>query len=266
LVPPHYARAMGMYQAAFREQLAMPLRPINLDDLRWYFHARLAHRKGSEGRFNQAARAFGATRFGALYCAWLERGDPVLDATLSPVLADKIERQAGQLECDVLPISICTCRPWLARPDSAQLRTKGATDSSGGRVHRRLVPRTCAHGPLDTRRATLVHTMRSSDRKELRGMPPTRAQPWSRPAAARARDFGATRNRPAGFGRPSTSCCASELSAARAIETDRRRESSRKAGWHHAPRQGPRCRSRHRNPGAMRPALPTSAAVEASPR
>jgi hypothetical protein len=103
VIPRHFTRAVGMYRAAFHEQLAMPLRPINLDDLRWYFHARLARRKGSEERFDQAARAFSAPRFGVLYRAWLERGDPVLDATLSPVLADKIERRDGQLECYVLP-------------------------------------------------------------------------------------------------------------------------------------------------------------------
>ena len=103
LVPRHFARVLGVYRAAFREQLAMPLRPINLDDLRWYFHARQAPSPGSEERFDQAARAFRAPRFRALYRAWLERGEPVLDATLSAVLADKIERQVGQLECHVLP-------------------------------------------------------------------------------------------------------------------------------------------------------------------
>jgi hypothetical protein len=92
-----------VYRAAFREQLAMPLRPINVDDLRWYFYARRAPQRGSDERFDQAARAFGAPRYRVLYRAWLERGDPVLDATLSPVLADKIECQAGQLECHVLP-------------------------------------------------------------------------------------------------------------------------------------------------------------------
>jgi hypothetical protein len=80
----------------------MPLRPMNLDDLRWYFHARRSRRHDSEERFDQAARAFRAPRFRVLYRAWLERGDPVLDATLSAVLADKIERRAGQLECHVL--------------------------------------------------------------------------------------------------------------------------------------------------------------------
>jgi hypothetical protein len=103
LVPPHFAQVMGMYRSAFREQLAMPLRPMNLDDLRWYFHARQAPPQGSDERFDQAARAFRAPRFRVLYKVWLERGEPVLDATLSPVLADKIARQAGQLECHVLP-------------------------------------------------------------------------------------------------------------------------------------------------------------------
>ena len=103
LVPRHFARVLGVYRAAFREQLAMPLRPVNLDDLRWYFQARQAPSRSSEERFDQAARAFRAPRFRALYRAWLERGEPVLDATLSAVLADKIERQVGQLECHVLP-------------------------------------------------------------------------------------------------------------------------------------------------------------------
>jgi hypothetical protein len=71
--------------------------------LRWYFHARQAPSLGADERFDQAARAFSAPRFRVLYRVWLERGDTVLDATLSPVLADKIERQAGQLECHVLP-------------------------------------------------------------------------------------------------------------------------------------------------------------------
>jgi hypothetical protein len=103
VIPPHFTSVAGVYRAAFREQLAMPLRPINLDDLRWYFHARRAPHQGSDERLDQAARAFGAPRYRVLYRAWLERGDPVLDATLSPVLADKIERRAGLLECYVLP-------------------------------------------------------------------------------------------------------------------------------------------------------------------
>jgi len=103
LIPRHFTRAAGVYYAAFQEQVAMPLRPANLEDLRWYFRARRASLRGCEERFDQAARAFSAPRYRVLYRAWLERGDPVLDATLSPVLADKVERRAGQLECHVLP-------------------------------------------------------------------------------------------------------------------------------------------------------------------
>ena len=103
LVPCHKADAIPIYQAAFREQVGSPLRPAVLEDLRWYFHARRSPPRGPHERFDQAVRAFGAPRFQALYRAWLEGGEPVLDATLSPTLADAVARQTGQLECHVLP-------------------------------------------------------------------------------------------------------------------------------------------------------------------
>jgi hypothetical protein len=103
LVPRHFRQAIPTYQAAFREQLGMPLRPVILDELRWYFHARNTAPSGPHEHFDHAARAFSAPRFRALYRAWLERGEPVLDATLSPVLADAIGRGTGLLECHVLP-------------------------------------------------------------------------------------------------------------------------------------------------------------------
>ena len=55
--------------------------------------------KRPSGRMSHA----GAPRFRALYRAWLERGDPVLEATLSPVLRDAIERRTGRIEHHVLP-------------------------------------------------------------------------------------------------------------------------------------------------------------------
>ena len=102
LIPPHFARTARTYQAAFREQLATPLRPTNVEDLRWYFQARQKVRPRDDERFDQAERAFSAPRFRAIYRAWLERGETVLDATLSPTLADKMERGIGRLECHVL--------------------------------------------------------------------------------------------------------------------------------------------------------------------
>jgi hypothetical protein len=102
LIPPHFARTAKTYQSAFREQLATPLRPVNVEDLRWYFDARQKRVLRDDERFDHAERAFSAPRFRALYRAWLERGEPVLDATLSSALADKIERRTGQLDCHVL--------------------------------------------------------------------------------------------------------------------------------------------------------------------
>jgi hypothetical protein len=103
LVPCHKADAIPIYQAAFREQIATPLRPAVVEDLRWYFHARRSPPTGPHERFDQAMRAFSPPRFQALYRAWRDGGEPVLDATLSPTLADAVARKTGQLECQVLP-------------------------------------------------------------------------------------------------------------------------------------------------------------------
>ena len=103
LVPRHLRGALPAYRLAFREHVATPLRPSVLDELRWYFRARTSDSSHETERLDQAARAFGAPRFRALHRAWLERGEPALDATLSPVLADAIDRGAGTLDCHVLP-------------------------------------------------------------------------------------------------------------------------------------------------------------------
>src|SRR5205085_2374136 len=102
LVPTHMAGALRLYEAAFEEQLASPLRPSIVEDLRWYFEMRRSPPKGPDERFDQAMRAFSAPRFQALYRAWLERGERVLDAALSPTLADAIARKSGQFESYVL--------------------------------------------------------------------------------------------------------------------------------------------------------------------
>lgn len=53
-----------------------------MEDLRWFVQARRHPPTGAHERFDQAVRAFGAPRYQALYRAWLERGEPVLDATM----------------------------------------------------------------------------------------------------------------------------------------------------------------------------------------
>jgi hypothetical protein len=103
LIPMHKQRAMSLYQAAFYEHFASPLRPIVIEDLRWYFKERTRRSNEDEERFDQAERAFGAPRFQALYRTWLERGDSVLEGTMSTTLAEGIERGNGRLESHVLP-------------------------------------------------------------------------------------------------------------------------------------------------------------------
>lgn len=102
LIPHHLSEATRLYEAAFHEQLAMPLRPTTRDELHWYFEARRAGGHGHDDRFLRAARAFDAPRFRALYRAWLETGDAIVNATVSPMLADAMARRTGQLECHVL--------------------------------------------------------------------------------------------------------------------------------------------------------------------
>jgi hypothetical protein len=103
LVPRHLAAVVPAYRAAFVEHLGSPLRPIVFDELRWYFHARRIESGCVDERMYHASRAFGSPRFRSLYRAWLERGESVLDATLSPTLADAISRGAGRLDCQLLP-------------------------------------------------------------------------------------------------------------------------------------------------------------------
>lgn len=103
LVPRHKTAAVSAYASAFREQLLTPLRPLVVEDVRWYFRACRQAPQGPDERFDQTARAFGAPRFRALYRAWLRRGDSVLEATVSSVLADAVARGAGRWEPYVLP-------------------------------------------------------------------------------------------------------------------------------------------------------------------
>lgn len=103
LVPWDKRETVAQYEEAFQQQLASPLSPTALEDLRWYFGALSTRRGSSDERFHEAAYAFGTPRFKALYRAFLERGQSVLDATLSPTLKDAIARKSGHLECHVLP-------------------------------------------------------------------------------------------------------------------------------------------------------------------
>ena len=110
LIPPHFAKAAEAYVSACRQELASPLRPATVEDLRWFFEQQrtwsdaAADVRGRDAvRYQQVRRAFGAPRFRALYRTWLREGPRVLDAAVSPVLADAINRGTGRVECLALP-------------------------------------------------------------------------------------------------------------------------------------------------------------------
>jgi hypothetical protein len=103
LIPHHLANSSARYRDAFREQVGTPLRPTQLQELRWFFETRrsgLGNR--DDERFDRAKRAFGTPRFRVLYRAWTEHGDRVLDAVVSPTLATAIARQTGKFEARTL--------------------------------------------------------------------------------------------------------------------------------------------------------------------
>lgn len=103
LIPCHLADATPNFEAAFREHLAWPLNPTAFEELRWLFETRRVGGRGNDERFSRALSAFKSPRFQTLYRLWVEQGDAVLDATLSPVLADAVRRRTGRLESHVLP-------------------------------------------------------------------------------------------------------------------------------------------------------------------
>jgi hypothetical protein len=101
LIPRHLSSSTAAYQEAFREELGHPLRRAVADELAWYFRQLKAGAKSDGTRLRQAQQTFAAARYRALYRAWQRDGDQVLHATTSPILADRLARRSGRLECHV---------------------------------------------------------------------------------------------------------------------------------------------------------------------
>ena len=101
LVPRHLLEAAPLFEQAAREELGRPLRLDDVAELRWYFRQQdqVDHGGAPEDfrRFRRACRAFRAPRFHVLYRLWKKNGDQPLDATVSPVLEDKIARRRGHV-------------------------------------------------------------------------------------------------------------------------------------------------------------------------
>src|SRR5918995_318236 len=106
LVPRHLLEAAPLFEQAARDELGRPLRLDDVAELRWYFRQQdqIDHGGAPEDfrRFRRACRAFRAPRFNGLYRVWKKNGDRPLDATVSPVLEDKIARRRGHVTSEAL--------------------------------------------------------------------------------------------------------------------------------------------------------------------
>lgn len=112
LVPTHCADATDAYLTAARQELASPLRPAVVEELRWYFaeRRRLETTGGDSmdpGRYQRLRKGFGAPRYSVLYRTWRHVGEPAVAALESRALADALERRTGRIESRYLP------RPYL---------------------------------------------------------------------------------------------------------------------------------------------------------
>lgn len=101
LVPRHLVEATQSYEDACREELARPLRLDDAAELRWYFRQQDQVDRGGAPedfrRFRRASRTFRGPRYHALYRLWKKNGDEPVNATVSPVLEDKIARRRGHV-------------------------------------------------------------------------------------------------------------------------------------------------------------------------
>ena len=94
------------YEEATREELSRPLRLDDAAELRWYFFRQQDQVDRGDApddfkRFRRACRTFRGPRYHVLYRLW-KKGDEPVNATVSPVLEDKIARRRGHVTSQVL--------------------------------------------------------------------------------------------------------------------------------------------------------------------
>ena len=107
LVPQHLVEAARLYEEAAREEMARPLRLDDAAELRWYFGQQDRVDRGGAPedfrRFRRACRTFRGPRYHVLYRLWKQNGDEPVNATVSPVLEDKLARRRGHVTSQPLP-------------------------------------------------------------------------------------------------------------------------------------------------------------------
>ena len=110
LVPKHLDDSGLVFDTAAREELGMPLRLKDVEELGWYFRQRQKVERGAveeeAARYRRACRQFNSYRFRALYRQWKKGGDAFVHATVSRVLNDALTRRSGRVETSVLSAGV----------------------------------------------------------------------------------------------------------------------------------------------------------------
>ncbi|MGE3509200.1 MAG: hypothetical protein AB7N65_09990, partial [Vicinamibacterales bacterium] len=142
--PHHPSDTVGGWVDTIREHLAEPLRSSDRTELRWYFERlKDGHRTKltapDKARLERCVASFEGPRFRALYRAWLEGGDRVLEVASSPAIAAALASGAGVVERVTLSHGFRHLSFLVTSEKAARSRTRGA--KLGDEVGQWLQPR-----------------------------------------------------------------------------------------------------------------------------
>lgn len=103
VVPPQFPDIGQRAKQVVWNQLLTPLKPVTIDELRWYFEQARAHPAPSrcddlDERFYKAREAFSLPRFKALYKVWKQDGNVALAEVGSHAIHDAVTAGSGLVE------------------------------------------------------------------------------------------------------------------------------------------------------------------------
>lgn len=142
--PHHPSDTVEGWVDTVREHLAAPLRSADRAELRRYFERlKDGHRTkltaSEQCRLERCVAAFEGARFRALYSAWLEDGDRVLEVASSPAIAAALASGTGVVERVTLSHGFRHLSFLVTSEQAARSRTSGA--KLGDEVGQWLQPR-----------------------------------------------------------------------------------------------------------------------------
>ena len=108
--PPELTAGMSRFHIVFRNELAEPLSPSAIRDLRWHFEQLRARKRPlaprEEERFQDGQVQLVVTpRFRVLNQRWLTDGEAAFDVASSQAIVEHLGNHTGQVHCVRLPVS-----------------------------------------------------------------------------------------------------------------------------------------------------------------